>query len=139
MRVITGAEYRPRPPFGMLTSRSLPVEAFAQVIDATALIVDRASRVAVAVERFERDRRVRPESLAELVPQYLDTIPGDPYTGSALQYRRGAGRYTIYSVGPDKKDDGGDLTSEFMAAVARGQKFRRIRGKDVGVSVLVRP
>ena len=139
MRVMTGAEYRPRLPFGMLTSRSLPVEAFAQVIDATALIVDRASRVAVAVERFERDRKARPASITELVPQYLAGIPQDPYTGSPLQYRRAADRYTIYSVGPNKKDDGGDLTSDFQAAGKRGQKYRRIRGADAGVVVLVRP
>jgi len=125
--------------YGWLSRRSIPVAAYAQVADATPLIIDRSSRVAVAIERFERDRNARPALLTELVPQYLAAIPADPYTGGPLRYLRAADRYTIYSVGPNKKDDAGDLRSEFDAAVARGQKYRRIRGTDIGVTILTRP
>jgi Bacterial type II secretion system protein G. len=52
-----------------------------------------------------------PETLGELVTAgYLKAVPTDPFAadhGAPLRYRRGdaAGRYTLYSVGPDGKDD----------------------------------
>lgn len=46
--------------------------------------------------------------------------------------------YIVYSVGSDGKDDNGDLSSELMEAIKRGGGRRNLRGKDVGVRVLVR-
>ena len=86
--------------------------AFSQAVDATPLILDRSSRVAVAVERFRRDRAALPGALTDLVPAYFSDVPADPHSGRPLLFRPAAGAYTIYSVGPDQKDDGGDLTSE---------------------------
>ncbi|MHC4092328.1 MAG: hypothetical protein ACYSVY_18995, partial [Planctomycetota bacterium] len=44
----------------------------------------------------------------ELVPQYLEAIPSDPYVGRPLCYRRqDSGDYLLYSVGPNEIDDGG--------------------------------
>ena len=48
-----------------------------------------------------------PDSLDSLVPGTLDTVPLDPFSSAALQYRRDGERYVLYSVGPDGKDDGG--------------------------------
>jgi hypothetical protein len=120
--------------FGM-ASPALPVAMFNQAVDPTALIVDRCSRIAVAIERFRRDRGVLPGALADLVPQYLASIPGDSYSGRPLLFRAADGAYTVYSVGPDQKDDGGDLTSEFDRVVQRGWGRRVIGGADVGVRV----
>ncbi len=46
-----------------------------------------------------------PQSLAELVPDYLPEIPVDPYSGGPLKYLRVGEGVMVYSVGPDLKDD----------------------------------
>jgi hypothetical protein len=69
------------------------------------------------------------------VPQYLASIPVDPYSGAPLLFRSAADAYTIYSIGPNQKDDGGDLTSDLDRAVQRGWGRRIISGADVGVRV----
>ena len=89
------------------------------------------------MERFRRDRAALPGALTDLVPAYLSDVPVDPHSGRPLLFRPAAGAYTIYSVGPDQKDDGGDLTSELQNTLARGWGRRLIRGTDVGVRVLI--
>jgi hypothetical protein len=74
------------------------------------LVQDRASRIAVAVERYRRAHgEALPTALTDLVPAYLAAIPEDPLTGKPLLYRIAEDAYTIYSVGPNGKDDGGSL------------------------------
>ena len=118
-------------------NRGVVIGAFSQAVDATPLIIDRSSRIAVAVERYRRDRGNVPGALSDLVPHYLSDVPVDPFSGRPLLFRAGADAYTIYSVGPNRKDDGGDLTSELRGVVARGWGRRVIRGADVGVRVLI--
>jgi hypothetical protein len=69
----------------------------------------RAARVVVAVEEFRTSEGRTPAALSELVPAYLDAVPIDPFTGEPLRYRVDANAYTIYSVGVNGKDDGGNL------------------------------
>jgi hypothetical protein len=69
----------------------------------------RTAIVALAVERFRHEHGRWPEKLAELVPDKLTAIPVDPYNARPLRYRRNADGVVIYSVGPDKTDDGGKL------------------------------
>ena len=68
----------------------------------------RAGLTALAVERFRlaHDGRI-PETLAELVPGYAAAIALDPFDGSALRFRKLDRGFVIYSVGSDRKDDGG--------------------------------
>jgi hypothetical protein len=120
-----------------LLDRGFPVGVFSQAVDARQLVVDRASRVAVAIERFRRDRNALPASLSELVPQYLREIPGDPYSGQPLLFRSAKDAYTVYSVGPNQQDDQGDLSSELERAQQQGWGRRLIRGTDIGVRVLI--
>ncbi len=123
--------------FSTLVNRGLAIGAFSQAIDATPLIIDRSSRIAVAVERYGRDRGNAPRALSDLVPHYMSDVPVDPFSGGPLLFRAAADAYTIYSVGPNHRDDGGDLTSELRGAVERGWGRRVIRGADVGIQVLV--
>jgi hypothetical protein len=45
-------------------------------------------------------------------------VPHDPYTGEPLLYRReGAAGFTLYSVGPDRKDDGGKTPADLVFRV----------------------
>lgn len=82
------------------------------------------------------DAGALPDTLTALVPAYLSAVPVDPYSGSELLYGKSSGAYTVYSVGPNRADDGGDLTSELEAVIQQGFGRRIIRGLDVGVRVI---
>ncbi len=65
---------------------------------------------ACALERHFLDHQAYPAALAELVPAYLDRVPLDPIDGAPLRYRRTVdGRFQLYSIGLDEKDDGGAI------------------------------
>ncbi len=68
----------------------------------------RCGPVALAAERFRRTHDRWPESLKELVPEYIKEIPKDPFDGAPLRYRRLDEGVVIYSVGVDKTYDGGN-------------------------------
>ena len=129
---------RPGRSFGNLPRRDLVIGLFTRAVDATELIIDRSARVAVAVERFRRDRGDLPEFLSDLVPRYLTDIPADPYSGQSLSFRRVPAAYTIYSVGPNQDDEGGDVFAELPPTVGR-RWGRHLRGADVGLRVLMQP
>jgi len=75
------------------------------------LAVNRAIRIAVAVERYRRDHDERlPNDLQALVPTYLPAVPVDPFTGTDMRFAKDAGGYIAYSVGSNRRDDGGDVT-----------------------------
>ncbi len=69
----------------------------------------RCAYVALAVERYRLAHGRWPDSLADVVPEFLRKLPGDPYNGQSLHYRRTTDGVLIYSVGPDGNDDGGKI------------------------------
>ncbi len=114
-------------------------EMFSRIARPDDLVSHRASVAAIAIELYRRDHAgALPAALPELVPHYLDSVPQDPVTGQPLLFKQDAAAYTIYSVGIDKKDDGGDLNSELLKGIKQGFGRRVIRGADLGVRVLVR-
>jgi hypothetical protein len=61
-----------------------------------------------AVERFRLKNAMLPETLDELVPDFVRKLPCDPVSGSSFKYvKRGERGYLLYSIGWDGKDDGG--------------------------------
>jgi len=63
---------------------------------------------ACALERHWLAHGNYPERLTELVPTYLDKVPLDIIDGQPLHYRRtDNGKFALYSVGLDGKDDSG--------------------------------
>ncbi len=67
--------------------------------------------VAIALERHRRKHGMHPATLDQLVPEFLSAVPVDWMDGKALRYRLNPdGTYTLWSVGEDFKDDGGDAT-----------------------------
>lgn len=69
--------------------------------------VDEA-RVACALERYRLAHGNYPESLDVLAPQCIEQLPHDIINGQPLHYRRtDDGRFVLYSVGWDERDDGG--------------------------------
>jgi hypothetical protein len=65
--------------------------------------------IGLALELYHREHGKWPESLGELAPKYLPTLPADPITGKPLHYKIVDDRPIVYSVGVDGDDDGGRL------------------------------
>jgi hypothetical protein len=73
----------------------------------------RSAEAGLACEHFRRAKERWPESLAELVKAgLLDAVPTDPYDGQPLRFVRRNDGVTVYAVGPDKQDNGGDIRRE---------------------------
>ncbi len=50
-----------------------------------------------------------PQSLEELIPQQLVTLPLDPFSGKPFRYRLTDHGFLLYSVGPNTTDDNGEF------------------------------
>ena len=68
--------------------------------------------VAICLELYRAKSGDYPESLQQLVPEFLDRIPADRYTGNALRYRKTTHGFEIYSLGRDQTDQGGKRSEE---------------------------
>ncbi len=88
------------------------------LLTARATAEARCTAIAAMVERYRRQHGRPPAALDALTPEYAATLPVDPFTGKPLLYRADGEGYTVYSVGEDRKDDGGDTTA------ADGRKSR---------------
>jgi hypothetical protein len=69
----------------------------------------RCAIVMLAAERYRLEHGKWPETIAELVPQFLDSVPLDPFDGQPLRWRRREGGMVVYSIGNDLADDGGQV------------------------------
>lgn len=68
-------------------------------------------KTVVALKRFEADKGYLPENLQQLVPEYLNTLPIDPFDGNPLRYSKKD--LWVYSVGVNYLDDGGDAEGQY--------------------------
>ena len=64
------------------------------------------THIALHAYRLDHEQQF-PEKLDALVPEYLDRVPLDEFSGAPLIYRRTDRGFLIYSVGPDGVDNGG--------------------------------
>ncbi len=69
----------------------------------------RQAMTAVALERFYLKHSRYPAQLDELVPEFLPAVPLDPCDGRAVRHRAVNGRYLLWCVGFDGKDDAGKV------------------------------
>jgi hypothetical protein len=72
----------------------------------------RCTIVALASERYRREKKTWPDKIDQLCPQFLAAVPLDPFDGKPLRYRRVKDGVIIYSVGQDAVDNGGNLDRE---------------------------
>jgi hypothetical protein len=81
-----------------------------------------AAAVLLASRLYALDKGRLPRSLGELSPDYLKAIPVDPYspTGAPIHCRVDADGLTVWSVGPNTTDEGGQVRFD-----SKGQKFDR--------------
>ncbi|MGA2541817.1 MAG: hypothetical protein ABSG78_09720 [Verrucomicrobiota bacterium] len=64
--------------------------------------------LACALERYRLSNGQFPETLEALTPRFISRAPNDVITGQPYKYRRtDDGKFILYSVGWNEKDDGG--------------------------------
>ena len=66
-----------------------------------------AARVGLAMCRYRAAKQAFPETLQELVPEFLPAVPRDPFCGQPLRLKSTDQDLIIYSIGPNGKDDDG--------------------------------
>ncbi len=84
----------------------------------------RCAGAALACERFRMARGAWPSALQDLVPEFLPALPTDPFDGKPLRFDRKNGQVIIYSVGEDRRDDGGETEARSHAPPGRDLEFR---------------
>ncbi|KAB2661210.1 MAG: hypothetical protein DVB31_12690 [Verrucomicrobia bacterium] len=95
--------------FKILSGMMLPALGRSSRKDASGVAVLRSAVVGCAIERHRLAHAGRiPDALAELVPTHLAEVPADPFDGKPLRYRHTNDTYTVYSLGEDGVDDGGE-------------------------------
>lgn len=67
----------------------------------------RAARTALAVQRYRLKHGELPDLLSSLVPEFLESVPLDPFDGKELRYKKLYSGFVVYSIDEDLIDDGG--------------------------------
>lgn len=98
----------PISPHTLLAAQLAPAVSRAHAKGARLLASTRLGEVACALERFRLASGKYPETLDELVPRQLTSVPLDPMNRQPLKYQRNDdGGYRMWSVGLNGRDDGG--------------------------------
>ncbi len=96
------------PPMGRCFAKVMSAETAKQI-----------TLTAIALKRCQLRHGDYPDTLAGLVPEFLAAVPRDPLDGQPLRYRRNAnGTFTLYSIGENGVDDGGNPTLKPGASAA---------------------
>ena len=95
------------PWYGMVSRLILPALGKSRIKMTELLAEIRVIRIGLALIRCKAARGRYPAALAELVPEFLDGTPEDPFTGKLLVYRPEGDGFVLYSLGPNQQDEGG--------------------------------
>lgn len=92
----------------ILSGMMLPALAKIPTREAVVLAWERITRTAIALEAFRKTHHGQsPPDLDAVVPDTGEEALIDPFTGERLIYHSNGSSWVLYSVGPDRKDDGG--------------------------------
>lgn len=98
-------------PYKLLAAIAVP--NYTKAMQTCAVIqtqVDEA-QIVCALECYRLKHGEYPETLNELMPQFIEKLPHDIIGGQPLKYRRTTdGQFTLYSIGWNETDDGGQLS-----------------------------
>jgi len=100
---------------GLLVPAADVAVSAAARIDGTSRCLD----AVLAVERFRLREHRLPDSLAELVPDFLDAVPIDPFDGQPIRYVVNDDHYLVYTCGNNRIDDGGVKDDQQTDSVIR--------------------
>lgn len=85
----------------------LPDVSGCLVAETRALATARLNLVGAAMAVFRAEQGRWPEAPEELVPEYLEELPNDPFADAPLRYVKDGGGFVLYSVGPNLVDEQG--------------------------------
>ena len=71
--------------------------------------------VELALRFYRCEQGSGPGSLTLLVPKFLQRLPSDPFGGNPLAYRPAGTNWRLYSLGPDRVDDGGKPAGKIIS------------------------
>jgi len=104
---------RRKSPYMILASMLFPNVGKAGERTARGQATINLATLACALERHRLSAGQYPDRLEALTPRFLETPLLDPVNGQPLQYRRtDDGRFVLYSVGLNRKDDGGAIARD---------------------------
>jgi hypothetical protein len=69
----------------------------------------KSALTAIAAERFRMDHGRFPQSLDELVPEYLDEVPIDPFDNKPIKMKETDLGIVIYTIGDNEVDNDGQV------------------------------
>jgi hypothetical protein len=78
-----------------------------------------AAQTAVAVERYRQRTGSLPETLGSLESDQRGAV-NDPYSSEPLRYKMTVNSFVVYSVGSNRRDDGGNLAEDPSRIPAKG-------------------
>lgn len=81
---------------------------------------------AVALELHRRKYGSHPNSLAEIEPSILPAIPLDMFDGKPLRYTLHDGKPVLYSIGVDRKDDGGRAPKKLNYSIGTPDRWKSV-------------
>ena len=91
----------------ILAAMLLPAVDKALLAEDRMVMNNRLVEVALGLNAYRQETGQYPVQLEQLVPKHLARIPEDLFVGKPVRYRRRAGGFLLYSVGPNQKDDRG--------------------------------
>ena len=100
------------------------------------IAVLRCALAGLACERYRLRHERLPQSLAELVPDFVEALPIDPFTGEPLFFVTTEVGITVYSIGSNLVDDGGDFTVPKGKYAPLDVGFRLARQEKRGTIVM---
>ncbi len=88
------------------TGQVSAIKAF-DILDAKA----NGACLAIALKQYKQNNGEYPGNLSALTPDYIETLPQDPFSGNDFIYRREGEGFAVYSVGANGNDDGATLSA----------------------------
>lgn len=83
-------------------------------------VQNRLLYISFALRAYQQEHKQYPETISALCPDYLLTIPQDPFADShPFKYLRTNTGYLLYSIGPDARDDAGKAIDDPKAKERR--------------------
>ena len=90
-----------------VTTNVTPAYRQVQESELRCLALGDAVTVGWGLSAWYSEHKKWPESLNQLVPKYLDSVPNDRFTGKPMLFVKRGTNCRVYSVGPDLKDGSG--------------------------------
>ena len=95
-------------PWGRPFTYLLDYQTHTELVNYDRRVVQMSSvKLAVALRLCRLNYGRYPDDLAALVPEFLDKLPTDPFSGKEFIYRKEGQGFVVYSVGVNGTDDGG--------------------------------